>query len=99
MNRSYLEINESILGLNKVDGYTEKVKEAIIFFKEHILRDNKVRYVYLTGCTPGFVRPIFMEIFNLEQKHCILDSTHLYDISRGVIYAYEHYVTNQHYNT
>lgn len=77
---------DEILGLNNRDGYIGQVKEYIKYFKKNILVDNKVECVYLTGGASrmDFIRSIFMEVFNLDEYHCVSDDNPSVIISQGV---------------
>ena len=77
---------EEILGKNVDGGYIEKVKKAVISFKEDKLKSNNVACVYLTGGASrmDFVREIFMEIFNLDDSHCPSDDNPSLIVSQGV---------------
>lgn len=89
---------DEILGLNNKDGYIGQVKEYIKYFKKNILVDNKVECVYLTGGASrmDFVRSIFMEVFNLDEYHCVSDDNPSVIISQGVAdLAYARYNSPQ----
>ena len=89
---------DEILGLNNRDGYIGQVKEYIKYFKKNILVDNKVECVYLTGGASrmDFVRSIFMEVFNLDEYHCVSDDNPSVIISQGVAdFAYARYNSPQ----
>ena len=89
---------DEILGLNNKDGYIGQVKEYIKYFKKNILVDNKVECVYLTGGASrmDFVRSIFMEVFNLDEYHCVSDNNPSVIISQGVAdLAYARYNSPQ----
>ena len=89
---------DEILGLNNRDGYIGQVKEYIKYFKKNILVDNKVECVYLTGGASrmDFIRSIFMEVFNLDEYHCVSDDNPSVIISQGVAdFAYARYNSPQ----
>lgn len=89
---------DEILGLNNRDGYIGQVKEYIKYFKKNILVDNKVECVYLTGGASrmDFVKSIFMEVFNLDEYHCVSDDNPSVIISQGVAdLAYARYFCSQ----
>lgn len=91
------KINQ-ILGLSNRDGYIGQIKEYIRYFKDNILVDNKVECVYLTGGASrmDFVRSIFMEVFNLDEYHCVSDDNPSVIISQGVAdLAYARYYCSQ----
>lgn len=75
-----------ILGLSNRDGYIGQIKEYVRYFKANILVDNKVECVYLTGGASrmDFVKSIFMEVFNLDEYHCVSDDNPSVIISQGV---------------
>ena len=75
-----------ILGLSNRDGYIGQIKEYVRYFKANILVDNKVKCVYLTGGASrmDFVRSIFMEVFNLDEYHCVSNDNPSVIISQGV---------------
>lgn len=75
-----------ILGENTHNGYIERVKDAIKKFKDEKLKDNKVVCVYLTGGASrmDFVRQIFMDIFQLDERHCPFDSAPSLIVAQGV---------------
>lgn len=75
-----------ILGKNSSGGYIQKVKAAVIDFKNEKLKDNKVACVYLTGGASrmDFVREIFMDVFNLDADHCPIDDYPERIVSQGV---------------
>lgn len=79
------KINQ-ILGLSNRDGYIGQIKEYVRYFKANILVDNKVECVYLTGGASrmDFVKSIFMEVFNLDEYHCVSDDNPSVIISQGV---------------
>lgn len=79
------EVNK-ILGLNNPEGYIEKVRREVKKFKEEKLKDNKVACVYLTGGASrmDFVRQIFMDVFNLNEKQCPGDDNPSVIVSQGV---------------
>ena len=79
------KINQ-ILGQSNRDGYIGQIKEYVRYFKDNILVDNKVECVYLTGVASqmDFVRSIFIEIFNLDEYHCVSDDNPSVIISKGV---------------
>lgn len=79
------KINQ-ILGQSNRDGYIGQIKEYVRSFKDNILVDNKVECVYLTGVASqmDFVRSIFIEIFNLDEYHCVSDDNPSVIISKGV---------------
>lgn len=94
---------DEILGLNNRDGYIGQIKEYVRFFKNNILVDNKVEGVYLIGGASrmDFVRRIFMEVFNLDASHCVIDDNPSVIISQGVVrLAYARYAneTNPYYS-
>lgn len=87
-----------ILGLSNRDGYIGQIKEYVRYFKDNILVDNKVECVYLTGGASrmDFVRLIFMEVFNLDEYHCVSDDNPAVIISQGVAdLAYARYFCPQ----
>lgn len=91
------KINQ-ILGLSNRDGYIGQIKEYVRYFKANILVDNKVECVYLTGGASqmDFVRSIFIEIFNLDEYHCVSDDNPSVIISQGVAdLAYARYYCPQ----
>ena len=91
------KINE-ILGLSNRDGYIGQIKEYVRYFKANILVDNKVECVYLTGGASrmDFVKSIFMEVFNLDEYHCVSDANPSVIISQGVAdLAYARYFCPQ----
>lgn len=77
---------DQILGLSNRDGYIGQIKEYARFFKDNILVDNKVGCVYLTGGASqmDFVKSIFMEVFNLDEYHCVSDDNPSVITSKGV---------------
>ncbi len=77
---------DKILGKNIKGGYIQKIKEAVIAFKNEKLKDNKVVCVYLTGGASrmDFVREIFMEVFSLDAAHCPPDDNPECIVSQGV---------------
>lgn len=79
------EVNK-ILGLNNPEGYIEKVRSEVKKFKEEKLKDNNVACVYLTGGASrmDFVRQIFMDVFNLNEKQCPGDDNPSVIVSQGV---------------
>lgn len=66
--------------------YISQVKEKVIAFKENKLKGRKVASVYLTGGASrmDFVHQIFMEVFNLDDRHVPLDPTPSLIVSQGV---------------
>lgn len=91
------KINQ-ILGLSNRDGYIGQIKEYVRYFKANILVDNKVECVYLTGGASrmDFVKSIFMEVFNLDEYHCVSDVNPSVIISQGVAdLAYARYFCPQ----
>lgn len=73
--------------VNEVLGkYISQVKEKVIAFKNNKLKGHKVASVYLTGGASrmDFVRHIFMEVFNLDDKHVPSDQTPSLIVSQGV---------------
>lgn len=91
------KINQ-ILGLSNRDGYIGQIKEYVRYFKANILVDNKVECVYLTGGASrmDFVKSIFMEVFNLDEYHCVSDVNPSVIISQGVAdLAYARYFCSQ----
>lgn len=91
------KINQ-ILGLSNRDGYIGQIKEYVRYFKANILVDNKVECVYLTGGASrmDFVKSIFMEVFNLDEYHCVSDDNPSVIISQGVAdLAYARYFCSQ----
>lgn len=91
------KINQ-ILGQSNRDGYIGQIKEYVRYFKDNILVDNKVECVYLTGVASqmDFVRSIFIEIFNLDEYHCVSDDNPSVIISQGVAdLAYARYYCPQ----
>ena len=92
------KINQ-ILGQSNRDGYIGQIKEYVRYFKDNILVDNKVGCVYITGGASrmDFVRPIFMEVFNLDEVHCLLDENPSVVISQGIVdFVYEFYVARKY---
>lgn len=90
---------DKILGRNNRDSYIGQIKEYARFFKDNILIDNKVGCVYITGGASrmDFVRPIFMEVFNLDEVHCLLDGNPSVVISQGIVdFVYEFYVARKY---
>lgn len=79
------EVNK-ILGENTRNGYIERVKDAVKRFRDETLKDNKVAYVYLTGGASrmDFVRQIFMDIFQLDENHCLFDGNPSLIVAQGV---------------
>ena len=79
------KINE-ILGKDVPEGYIDRVKKAVISFKENKLKKNQVACVYLTGGASrmDFVREIFMNVFHLDEYHCPSDSDPSVIVSQGV---------------
>ena len=77
---------DNILGKNIKGGYIQKVKEAVVAFKNEKLKDNKVACVYLTGGASrmDFVREIFMEVFGLDDSRCPSDDNPSVIVSQGV---------------
>ena len=91
------KINQ-ILGLSNRDGYIGQIKEYVRYLKANILVDNKVECVYLTGGASrmDFVKSIFMEVFNLDEYHCVSDVNPSVIISQGVAdLAYARYFCSQ----
>ena len=91
------KINQ-ILGLSNRDGYIGQIKEYVRYFKANILVDNKVECVYLTGGASrmDFVKSIFMEVFNLDEYHCVSDVNPYVIISQSVAdLAYARYFCSQ----
>lgn len=91
------KINQ-ILGLSNRDGYIGQIKEYVRYFKANILVDNKVECVYLTSGASrmDFVKSIFMEVFNLDEYHCVSDVNPSVIISQGVAdLAYARYFCSQ----
>lgn len=91
------KINQ-ILGQSNRDGYIGQIKEYVRYFKDNILVDNKVECVYLTGVASqmDFVKSIFMEVFNLDEYHCVSDDNPSVIISQGVAdLAYARYYCPQ----
>lgn len=91
------KINQ-ILGLSNRDGYIGQIKEYVRYFKANILVDNKVECVYLTGGASrmDFVKSIFMEVFNLDEYHCVSDVNPSVIISQGIAdLAYARYFCSQ----
>lgn len=89
---------DQILGLSNRDGYIGQIKEYARFFKDNILVDNKVGCVYLTGGASqmDFVKSIFMEVFNLDEYHCVSDDNPSVITSKGVAdLAYARYFCPQ----
>ncbi len=89
---------DQILGLSNRDGYIGQIKEYARFFKDNILVDNKVECVYLTGGASrmDFVKSIFMEVFNLDEYHCVSDDNPSVITSKGVAdLAYARYFCPQ----
>lgn len=89
---------EEILGVNNRDGYIGQIKEYVKYLKNNILVDNRVELVYLTGGASRmyFVKQIFMEVFNLDEYHCISDDNPSAIISQGVAdLAYARYYCPQ----
>lgn len=90
---------DKILGRNNRDSYIGQIKEYARFFKDNILIDNKVGCVYIIGGASrmDFVRPIFMEVFNLDEVHCLLDGNPSVVISQGIVdFVYEFYVARKY---
>lgn len=79
------ELNQ-ILGKNVSGGYIQKVKDAVIAFKNEKLKGNHVACVYLTGGASrmDFVREIFMEVFGLDSEHCPPDDNPSLIVSQGI---------------
>ena len=77
---------DKILGKNVQNGYIQKVKDAVLAFKNEKLKNHKVACVYLTGGASrmDFVREIFMEVFGLDSEHCPSDDNPSVIVSQGV---------------
>lgn len=77
---------DKILGKNVQNGYIQKVKDAVLAFKNEKLKNHKVACVYLTGGASrmDFVREIFMEVFGLDAAHCPSDDNPSVIVSQGV---------------
>ncbi len=77
---------DKILGKGEQKGYILKVKEAVKEFKNTKLKKQPVVCVYLTGGASrmDFVRDVFMEVFGLDESHCISDDHPSEIVSQGV---------------
>lgn len=66
--------------------YIESVREAVKKFKSENLKGQNVSCVYLTGGASrmDFVREIFMDVFNLDEKHVPSDDNPSLIVSQGV---------------
>ena len=77
---------KSILRNEQYGAYIPKIEAAVKKFKKAKLKNQKVACVYLTGGASrmDFVSEVFMEVFNLDEEHCMPDDTPSLIVSQGV---------------
>ncbi len=77
---------KSILRDEQYGAYIPRIEAAVKKFKNEKLKNQEVAYVYLTGGASrmDFVCDVFMEVFNLDEEHCLPDDTPSLIVSQGV---------------